>query len=373
MNVVILKNNLKEALSVLGGIKRENTQLPILKNVLIEAKQDAIYISSTDLEIGVVYKTPGKIIQTGSVTIPYTIFSQIISNLSFERVSLEMKGSSFLITADNYKAKITTIPADDFPIIPKVSAKHDQSFIIEQQVLLDALLGVSVACQVSDFRPELSGVLFHFKDKQLHVVATDSFRLAKQDVISKKVKTDFDGEFSCIIPLRTVQELLRIFSGKKQESVTLVMDDNQIMVCTDQVTLVSRLIQGKFPDYEMVIPSSFETELIIKKEDIISALKLTSSLSNRLFEVRFEVDESMKYIKLISSSHEFGEGEYLLSIKAKGQPIQTSFNWRFILDGVRNIKTEQIFIGLNNEQKPSVIKIPDETTYTYVLTAIKSS
>jgi DNA polymerase-3 subunit beta len=325
------------------------------------------------LDIGVVYKISGKIVSTGSVTVPYTIFSQIISNLAFERVILEVKGTSFLIQADNYKAKITTIPADDFPIIPRVSTQQEKVFTIESQTFLDALSGVSVACQVSDFRPELSGILFHFKDEQLYVVATDSFRLAKQEVSNKKIKTNYKDNFSCIVPLRTVQEVMRIFSGKKQETINVAIDEHQIMFYNDQITTVSRLINGKFPDYEMVIPSSFEVEMTVKKEDIISALKLTSSLSNRLFEVHLALDENMKYIKLTSSSHEFGEGEYMLSVKAKGQPLQASFNWRFILDGIKNIKTENVFIGLNNEQKPSVIRIPDDGSYVYVLTSIKSN
>ncbi|MFA7201748.1 MAG: DNA polymerase III subunit beta [Candidatus Paceibacterota bacterium] len=373
MNIIILKNNLKEALAILGGIKRENTQLPILKNILIDAQEDGIFISSTDLEIGVVHKIPGKIIQKGIVTVPYTVFTQIISNLAFERVALELKGTSFLITADNYKAKVTTTPPDDFPIIPQVSKKQDSVFTVDPQALLDALMGVSVACQVSDFRPELSGILFHFKEGQFRIVATDSFRLAKQEIINKKIKTNFDREFSFIVPLRTVQEILRIFSGKKQETITIAVEDNQIMFENEQTIIVSRLINGKFPDYEMVIPSTYDIEMTVKKEDIISALKLTSSLSNRLYEVRLILDENMKYMKLVSSSHEFGEGEYMLSVKAKGQPIQISFNWRFILDGIKNIKTENIFIGLNNEQKPSVIRIPDDTLYTYILTSIKTN
>ena len=373
MNIIILKNNLKEALAILGGIKRENTQLPILKNILIDAKDDGIYISSTDLEIGVVHKIPGKIIQKGVVTVPYSVFTQIISNLAFERVTLELKGTSFLITADNYKAKVTTTPPDDFPIIPHIATTQDSVFTLDPSVLLDALASVSVACQISDFRPELSGILFHFKEGNMRIVATDSFRLAKQEIINKKIKTNLNREFSFIVPLRTIQEVLRIFSGKKQDTITVAVDEHQIMFANEQTTVISRLINGKFPDYEMVIPSSYDVEMTVKKEDIISALKLTSSLSNRLYEVRLILDEDMKYMKLISSSHEFGESEYMLSVKAKGQPMQISFNWRFILDGIRNIKTENIFIGLNNEQKPSVIRITDDTSYTYILTSIKSN
>jgi DNA polymerase-3 subunit beta len=372
MNIVVLKNNFKEALNIVAGIKKENSQLPILKNILLKTEKGSIEILATDLEIGVTHKISGKVVTDGVVAIPYSVISQIISNLSFERITLESKGTSFLVNADNYKARITTAVADDFPIIPDISESATH-FTIDTQILLEALQTVSVACQVSDFRPELSGILMHFKNGVFRVVATDSFRLAKQEIPAKKIKTDFEGELSCIIPLRTVQEIIRIFSGKKESSLELRIDDNQIWCADESTRIVSRRINGSFPDYEAVIPAVYDAEITVKKEDIVSALKLTSSLANRLFEVRFILDEDMKYIKLISSSNEFGEGEYLLPVKATGQKLEISFNWRFILDGIRNIKTESVFIGLNNEQKPSVIKITNDASYAYVLTSIKSN
>lgn len=372
MNIVVLKNNFKEALAIVGGVKKENSQLPILKNVLLQSENGSIQLSATDLEIGIVHKISGKVIDNGTVAIPYAVITQIITNLTFERVSFESKGTSFFVNADNYKARIATAPADEFPIIPNIS-ESATSFIIDAQTLLDALQIVSVACQVSDFRPELSGILMHFKDGVFRVVATDSFRLAKQEIQAKKIKTNFDGELLCIIPLRTAQEIIRIFSGKKDDTLELKIDENQISCANESTRIVSRRINGTFPDYEAVIPAAYDAEIIVKKEDIISALKLTSSLANRLFEVRFILDEDMKYMKLVSSSSEFGEGEYMLPIKATGEKIEISFNWRFILDGIRNIKTDTVFIGLNNEQKPSVIKSPNDNAYTYVLTSIKSN
>jgi DNA polymerase-3 subunit beta len=372
MNIVLLKNNLKEALSIISGIRKENAQLPILKNFLLETKDGKLCISSTDLEMGVTHALSAKVIEEGSVTVPYAIFSQIISNLSFERVTLELKGGSLAITTDNYNAKIGTTPRDDFPIIPSLEHAAN-SFAVEADVLVQSLGAVMGACQVSDFRPELSGVLFHYKGGALNVVATDSFRLAKRSISDKKVEAKAEGDVSFIVPLKTIQEVVRIFGGAKEGKISISSDETQIVFETDSTRLISRLIEGKFPDYEMVIPRSFETEVSLDKDDLASALKLTSSLANRLNEVRIMTDETMKNIRIISSSHEFGESEYLLPAKIKGQGVQISFNWRFILDGLRTIKTQTVFLGLNGEHRPSLLQAPDDDSFTYILTSIKAA
>ncbi len=372
MHIVILKNNLKESLVAVSGIRKENTQLPILKNILLETKNNKLFISSTDLEIAIVRSVSAKILEEGTVTVPFGIFFQIVSNLSSERVDLELKGTALLITTDNYKAKIGTMPAEDFPIIPSVTKDKASVIRIEKETALDALSSVMVACHVSDFRPELGGVLLHVRDGALHVVATDSFRLAKKSITSKKMELVCEDDFSCIIPLRTVQELVRIFSSGENQQAVLYVDGNQLLCETDDVQLVSRLIEGKFPDYQLVIPKEYNTEVVLQKDDLTAALRLTSSLANRLNEVRCGIQDDLKHVTFVAASQEFGENEYLLPAKIHGQPIQISFNWRFILDGIKNIKAPSVRIGLNSEHKPSVIQAPDDDSFLYVLTSIKS-
>lgn len=372
MNIVILKNNLKEGLSILAGTKKENTQLPILKNFLCDIQEGVIRIISTDLELGIVHTLSGKVVEEGSTTIPFGIFSQIINNLSFERVSLETKDGSLHISTDNYNAKIGTMPKDDFPIIPSIEKKEANWFEIPAQIFIEGLLAVLPACQISEFRPELSGVLIHFKEGMMHMVATDSFRLARYTIPSKKIETRRTEDISIIVPLKTLQEVVRVYGAQKQDVLRMVFDDNQVVFENETTKILSRRIEGKFPDYEMVIPKSFGTEITVKKEDVISALKLISSLANRLHEVRFFITDNEKSIKMTSSSTESGESEYTVPAKISGQAMEISFNWRFVLDGLRSVKTENVFIGLNGEQKPSCIHAPDDDTCVYVVTSIKS-
>jgi DNA polymerase-3 subunit beta len=211
MNVIVLRNNLRESLSIISGARKESGNLPILKNFLLETYDGKLRLSSTDLEIGIINLISAKVIQEGSVTIPFGVFSQIINNLISERVSLELKGNLLLITADNYKAKISIAPKDDFPIIPQIKDKKNNFCECESDYLIDSISSVMSACQVSDIRPELSGIYFIFKEDQIKLAATDSFRLAEKTIYEKKFSFQFEKEFSCIIPIKTVAEATKIF------------------------------------------------------------------------------------------------------------------------------------------------------------------
>lgn len=372
MHCIILRNNLKDGFSLVANAKKESAQLPALKNVLLEARENKIYLSTTDLEIGIVHAVSAKVLSEGSVAVPFGVFQQIIQNATSERVELELKGNTLRISTDNYNANITTAQKDDFPIIPDIKDSETKQFSVDSAACTHALQVVSTACHISEFRPELGGVLLDIRDGLIYVVATDSFRLSKAVIQKKKANISGDIEASIIIPLRTVQELIRIFSSE-DKNIAVLFDENQVVVKNESTRLVSRLIEGKFPDYTMVIPKSFESELLISKNELIQALRLTSSLSNRLNEVRMKVDDSLKNIQLLSSSHEYGESEYVLTAKIKGSPLTISYNWRFLLDGLKNVPTETVFLGINSEQKPSLIQAPDDEGYLYVLTSIKAA
>jgi len=373
MNTAVLKTNLKEGINIISGAHKETSHLPVLKNFLISTINNSLKITSTDLEIVEEYIFSAKIISEGTLVVPFSVFSNIISNLSLERVNLEQKGSSLLISSENYNAKITTINKDEYPIIPVVNYKPEKSFIFDTEYFIDALATVSSACQPSDIRPELNGICFIFNGGELKMVATDSFRLAEKTIPNKKYETQNTDDISRIIPLKTIQEAIRIFGYKKDGKITVFFDQHQVLFKTEHITLTSRLIQGKFPDYQSIIPLLYATEVVVKTSDVVSAIKLASTLSNRLREVSFVVSDTMKHITISSASQEFGESECVIPTKTKGEKGRVTFNWRFLLDGVKNIKTENIFFGFNGEDKPSVVKTTDDPSFVYVIMPIKSA
>lgn len=374
MKFAVLKNNLKSGLDavsrVVGGEAVHN--LPILRNILIETVDNRMKISSTNLEIAVTSYVPAKVSENGGVTVPFSILNSAINMLQSDRIEIEEDGGSVVVSTENYNAKIQGIKKDEFPIIPKLESTR-LSIEIQSALLHHALLSVSVACQATDVKPELSGILFNSQDKILKLAATDTFRLAE--------KTIYDTQFSAkeserareVIPLKTAQEAIRIFSGEKDEKIKIAMNDNQIIFESDNVKIISRLLSGEFPDYQSlgIIPPSFITEVVVKKEDLISALKLGGLFADKFNEIRLRIKSGEKNIEIYSSSQGLGENKYLIPAKTKGEAVEAIFNWRFFLDGIKNLSSEDVFLGLQGANKPAMIKSPSDISYFYILMPIQ--
>lgn len=371
MKLIILRSNLKEGLGVVDKIGGENLNLPILKNFLIEIIDNKIKLSATNLELAVTNFISGKIIENGSLTVPINIFTSIINNLQTERINLEVKDNNLIIKADNYQAKIQGIKKEEFPIIPKIN--NNQNFIeISTQILKQSLFSVINAAQFSNIRPELNGILFNFQVNSLKLAATDSFRLSEKTIPNNQFKAILNSQFKIIIPLKTIQEIIRVIKDSNTQTM-IYFDSNQVLFKNNDLEIISRLIDGEFPDYQAIIPKSIETEVIINREQLINAIKLASAFTDRLNEIKIIIKEKIKNIEVYSSGQGVGENQYLIPAKIKGPSLEIIFNWRFLLDGLKNLNSEDIIIELSGNNKPVVIKSPDDTSYFYILMPVKSS
>lgn len=372
MEIIILKLNFKEGLNILGKINIENINLPILRNFLIETVDSKIKLSATNLEIAITSFIPAKIIKEGELTLPLNITSLIINNLQNEKINLETKDNNLIIKTDNYTAKIQGIKKEEFPIIPKVE-NNKEFFEIESSLLKNSLLSITNAAQYLNLRPELNGVLFDFQYNLLKLAATDSFRLAEKTITEQNFKTNIDKKFKIIIPLKAVNELIRIISDKENEKINIFIDPSQILFKSEKFEFISRLVNGEFPDYQQIIPQSTSTEIIINKNELINALKLTSSFSDKLNEIKLIINEGAKNIEIYSSNPIIGENQYLVPAKIKGEPVEMVFNWKFLLDGIKTIEEENIFMGFNGNNKPALIKPNNNKDYFYILMPIKAN
>ncbi|PIR44374.1 DNA polymerase III subunit beta [Candidatus Wolfebacteria bacterium CG10_big_fil_rev_8_21_14_0_10_31_9] len=370
MEIIILKSNLKNGLAIIGKIGSENLTLPILKNCLIETFDNKLKISATNLEMAVSSYISAKIIKDGEITIPLNIFSSIINNLQNERINIESKNTNLKIITENYNAKIQGIKKEEFPIIPKIENKTE--FIeIENSILREAILSVINASQLIGTKLELNGILFDFQIGFLKLAATDSFRLAEKTIDEKNYKTNFNKKIKNIIPLKTLHELIRILPDNNNK-ITIYFDENQVLFKTEEFELISRIINGDFPDYEAIIPKKTTTEISVQKEQLINAIKLTGSFSDRLNEIKIIIKDGAKNLEIFSSNPTLGENQYLIPAKIKGGSMDIVFNWKFLLDGIRNIDSESIFLGLNGDNKPVIIKTNSNADYFYILMPIKS-
>ncbi len=367
MKLIILRSHLKAGLDAVGHATISNLNLPVLGNVLIKTISNQIKLSATNLEIAITKTVYGKIIEDGSITVPYGVLSNIVNNTTSERISLETKQNNLVIKTDNYEAKIAGIGENEFPIVPKIK-EGKECLEIAANILKDSLDRVVVAAGISDLRPEISGVFFNSEPSELKLAATDTFRLAEIKIPNSQIKNSFKQGFGIIIPLKTAQELTRIIGG--DETVTVYLDNSQILFKTQDLEVVSRLIEGKFPDYNSIIPKDSDVQVLLGKEDLINALKLTSSLSGRVNEVRLKVD-GKNVLEVYSSDHALGENNYLVPAKVTGKDMQIAFNWRYLLDGVKVLSGDQLSLSLNGESKPAMINTPKDASYFYILMPIR--
>jgi DNA polymerase-3 subunit beta len=368
MQLIILRNNLAEGVAAIERAVGVTANLPILKSVLISASENRIVLSATNLELAVQAIVPGKIIQEGSLAVPFTIFATVVKNLNAERVSLDRDGSKLVITTDNYNASVQGMEGDDFPIIPAVQGGSGE-VRIQAETLVRSLGAVAGAAQYSEIRPEISGVYFSLAEAQLTLAATDSFRLAEKKVLASEFSATVEAT-SFIVPLRTVEEVLRIFA-KTNEEVRIAADQSQVLFETQARKLVSRLIDGRFPEYQAIIPKSILTTAVVSRGEFIDALKLTSSFSGRANDISVSVGESKKCIELTSADTIVGENHYQVPMKLKGDRFSIVFNWRYLLDGLRVYSGNEIVLGVN-QAGPVTITDPSDHSLLYILMPIKA-
>ena len=368
MILVVLKNNLKDGLSSIERASSENANLPILKNVLIKTFNNKIKLSATNLELAITKFISGKIIEEGSITVPLNTLLTITNNINNEKINLEAENNTLKFKTDNYEAVIQGLPEEEFPIIPKIENINNY-LRIDSEIFKNSLLKVINAVQLSEIRPEIGGVLLDFQITNLKLVGTDSFRLSEKTINESGFKCNFQRGFKIIIPLKTAQELLRIITDGE---VNLFIDPNQILIKNNELELISRLIDGTYPDYEQIIPKDFITEMVIEKEHLISAVKLVSTFSGKVNDIKISVKDPKKNLEFYSANQYVGENKYLVPAKIKGGVFEASFNWKYLMDGLRNFDSKELIFSVNGDNRPSVLKNPADPSYFYILMPTKN-
>ncbi len=363
MKIIILKENLKNALSAVERSVTENNNLPILKNVLLRADKN-LTVLATNLEIGVTYSAAAKINTTGSITVPFAPFYTIIQNSDNERINLSVEGATLTVKTDNYEAKLQGVSAEEFPIIPQIEQKD--SLDLEPEVLKDAINQVISAAQISELKPELSGILFDFQVSILKLAATDSYRLAEKTLLNNDFKTSLNKGAKVIVPLRTISEILRIFPMDK--TIQVFIDAHQILFSNGTIQLISRLIDGQYPDYAAIIPKQIETELIMEQESLHAGLKLVGGFAGKAADLKLRAKADAKVLEVYSSNQYVGENNYLVPVKRTGPGFdEISFNGRYLMDGVRSAGNRSLSFGANGPSKPAVLKPVGDTSFFYIV------
>ena len=374
MKISSLQENLKSGLFIVGHIAGKNINLPILNNILIEAKNGNIKLISTDLEIGITSMVRGKIEEDGVFTVESKILNDYISLLPNQKIDIIKKDNKLKTESNNYKTNIKGQEAEDYPLIPQV--EKNEYYKIKINDFKQALSQVVFAVSTSETRIELGGVLFSFNDKNLTLAATDSFRLAEKQI---EIKTNTKEEKNIIIPAKTLQEVLRILSSLKNENLSeneneliLYVSDNQVLFVMGTTELVSRLIEGQYPDYKQIMPSTSKTSAVISKSELSRAVKAASLFSKSgVNDVNLDFPMGKNKIVITSASGQSGENITELDASVKGEDNGIVVNFKYLLDGISNIEGDNIIIQIVDGDTPCLLKGENNGQYSYIVMPIK--
>jgi len=371
MKLTILQENLKKGLNIINRVAPKSLSLPILNNLLIKTEKNFLNLTTTDLEIGIKWWALAKIEKEGKTTVPIKTFTNFINLLPNKPVDLYLDNNDLIVECQNYRTKIKTFSADDFPIIPKV--EEESPVIINSLDFCQSLSQIVDIAQPSSARPEISGVYFVFQKKIIKMVATDSFRLGEKKLLVEKL----EKEGAVILPQKTSREIVNIF-GEKEGEIQIFLSPNQVlfsssMAETDhpEVQLISRSIEGEYPNYENIIPKEYKTSLLLEKNDFLNQIKAASIFSGKISEVKLKVDPKKEGIEILSQSPELGEYRSFSPGKVKGEKGEVSFNHRFLIDGILNIKGDNLNFEINGADGPAALKPTSDQNYIYIVMPMK--
>ncbi len=368
MRLSLTQENLSRALASVGRVVSTRTSLPVLSNVLLATDGNRLRLSATNLEVGINYWIGSKVEDEGSLTVPARLFAEFVASLPHGNIELSSIDSVLTVKTPHYESKINGISADEFPLIPTLST--DPILSLDASVLRDALVQVVVAASADEARPVLAGVYMYTEDKNLFLVATDSYRLAEKRI---ELAGDAPKELKVIIPAKTMQELVRLL-GETDGEVELYLDENQVMFHLGEVELVSRLIEGQFPNYRQLIPTSATTSFDIDTAEFSRITKVASLFARESAgSVKLDIKADGE-VSIISSDSEVGGNTSSAECEVSGEDGEISLNARYLTDALAAMKSKAVTFAISGKLNACVISPADEGAddYTHLIMPLRT-
>jgi len=361
MKLQVTQENLAKALNTVGRVANSRGTLPILANVLLKTVDNRLSIAATNLDIAITHYIGSKVAKEGAITVPARLMQDFVSSLPGGVIELKLEDNKLHISTDKYQSTINGITAEDFPVMPAIS--EGKNWQIDGKVLKIGLQQVIVAASTDEARPVLTGVYVHTHEGNLYLAATDSYRLAQKKLLAMKDDT------SLLIPASAMQDLLRILSDR-EEAVEVTHDDQQVLFRVGDVELVARLIDGNYPDYRKLIPSSFVTSATLKRTELSNITKVSSLFARESAgSVTINVETDQVSIRSIAS--QLGENTSSATADVKGEGSIT-LNSRYLLDGLNVMAGENVTFAFNGKLEACVLRDPQNDDYLHLIMPLKS-
>ncbi len=366
MKIICSQKELSTAVNIVQKAVSTKTTLPILKGILLEAKDDKLKLVGNDLDIGIENCIKTKTIKEGAVVISSRLFGDIVRKLPSSDVEIEVDDhNNVFIRCENSDFKLMGQPAIEFPELPYV--EEENSYIIGQDLFKNMIRQTIFATSQDETRPILTGSLIEIEKKNISMVAIDGYRLA---IRKAYLNTDIDNK--AVIPSKTLNEINRILGNEAEGDIHISFTDKHILFTLDETRIISRLLEGEFINYLQIIPKEYKSRAKVSTKSLLDSIERASLVAkegkNNL--IKFSIKDD---IMDVSSNVEIGSVNEEVRIELEGEDLDIGFNSKYLLDALRVIDSEEIYLEFTTGVSPCIMKPADNENYTYLLLPVRLS
>ncbi|MDZ4168401.1 MAG: DNA polymerase III subunit beta [Coriobacteriia bacterium] len=366
MKLSIARSELVEALSIVSKGMSSRSTLPILSGIYFSADDGLLTLQSTDLEVSVKHSIPALTDDGGQVVIPGRLLTDIVRSLPEAAVTLETEGDHVLVRCQQSAFTVKTLNSSDFPKFPEVAVS--ESFKLPSSVLSSMVRKVAKAVSRDETRAVLTGVLMVIDGPMIKMVATDSYRLAMDEVI---LEESAGAQIEVVVPGRALDEATKIAAGSSD--VIVGVSDNQVVFESGETTFVARRIEGTFPNYKQLVPerSDDDTVITIATDELAAAVKRVSLLALHNAPLRVSVSVEDQTLSLSATTQDVGDASEDLMVKVEGKDVEIAFNHSFMTDGLASVSTDTVSLLIQSAMKPGLLRSSEGEDFRYLLMPVR--
>ena len=362
MKVTILPENLIKYLPLINKVLPSHSQIPILSNVFLEATEDGFFIKATDLELGTQIKIPAKVERVGAITLPGKEFLETINSLPKDKITISVEKESAIVTCRDNKIVFNTISQEEFPQLFKEKGEVAARF--SRSEFMDIFSYLTFSVSFEETRPQLTGVFIDSNDRETNFVSTDGYRMSikKTQSINKQLREGL------IVAVGIINEVMAL---KDEEEILLYLNksESQVIFEVGEALIIGRMIEGKFPDYQSVLPKESKTTVTFKREELFQNVKLASVFARDNSNIA-NLEIVGNTIKLSTKTQGIGEGETVVECQKEGEDNRISFNIKYLMDLLKTLSEDEIVLTLNSPTEPAVFEVKAKE-YKHVIMPIQ--
>ena len=366
MELTVTQENFARALSAATRVASNKTGLPILSNILLRTDNNRLLVAATNLELATTQYIGAKIVKPGAITIPARLISEFVSSLPKDSIELKVVNNNIHLSSGKFRSVINGVIADEFPELPTINEASSISYTINTDDFKQAVSQTIITASSDSTRPVLTGVYWHSFEGQLYLAATDGYRLSERRLV------ETTSDVSAIIPAQTLQEVLRTIVDDS-DSVDILFDETQVRFRINEAEIISRLVDGNFPDYRQLIPAKSDINATVNKQEFVRVTKIAGLFARESGgSVTLTVDEDTSLVSLHSIASEYGENTSELTAQAIGSGLVT-LNSRYLAEALSVIDGDTLEFSFSGKLSPCILKsVIKDVNYYHVIMPLKS-